>query len=210
MNPEGEVEIFSEMNAMNRCFLLMGLLGISTSPLMAQNQKGMNQPMRDPVRHEDLSNKLRMAQQKDPIRNMGPAAGKVDEDPSQRTTSRDLIKESTVLCHRGFLTLVPKQAVLHQPDSLKDRFEAKDQVKVQTWADFFAANRGWIRTQEVSREQAMGLAPLPEGLMETFKGSQFVVVATFKGGPISVLPYQDPAQEAAENASPLTSPATQP
>lgn len=148
--------------------------------------------MRDAATHNQLSQTLRTAQQNDPIKALGPAAGKSDVDPALKNTNRDLIKESTVLCYRGFLTLVPKQAVIHLPERLKDRFEVRPGIKVQSWADFYQANRGWIKTVEVTRAQAMGQAPLSEDLITSFETSTSAVIATFKGGPISVLPYKEP------------------
>lgn len=151
--------------------------------------------IRDSATHEQLSQTLRMAQQKDPIRNLGPAIGKTEEDPAKALAGRDLIKDSTILCYRGFLTLVPKRAVLHLPDHLKDRFEEKNKVKVVSWQEFYQGNRGWIRTVEVTREQAMGQSPMSEEVVETFKTSKSAIIATFKGGPISVLPYVAPEPE---------------
>ena len=169
------------------------------SLVVAQNRP--TQPMRDAASHDTLSQSLRMAQQKDPIRDLGPAIGKSDEDPAKAYAGRDLIKDSAILCYRGNLTLVPKRAVLHLPANLKDRFEAKDKVKVQNWKDFYQSNRGWIRTVEVTREHAMGQSPMAEEVVAAFENSTSAVIATFKGGPISVLPYVAPEDGAAEPAA---------
>ncbi len=182
---------------------VVALTLISTVTSEAEPRSSLGGPMRDAPTHDQLSQSLRMAQQKDPIQNIGPAIGKTDEDPSAKYGERDLIKESTILCYRGFLTLVPKQAVLHLPPKLKDRFEAQPNIQVQPWAEFFQANRGWIRTVEVTREQAMGIVAMPEELVESFKTSSSAVVATFKGGPISVLPVPEPEpQIEAESSDP--------
>jgi len=175
-------------------FAVLILSAISSEALRADT-------MRDPVTHDQLAASLRMARQKDPIQGLGPAIGKTDQDPSVRNGSRDLIKESAILCYRGFLTLVPKQAVLHLPPKLQDRFVVQPNIKVQPWAEFYQANRGWIRTIEVTRAQAMGEVAMPVEIVESFKNSSSAVVATFKGGPISVLPVPEPAPESgAESA----------
>lgn len=160
--------------------------------------------MRDAATHDQLASSLRMAQQKDPIRDTGPAIGKHEEDPAVKNSGRDLIKDSTILCYRGFLTLVPKRAVLHLPEKLKDRFEIQPNIQVQPWPEFYQANRGWIRTIEVTREQAMGEVAMPEEVVEAFKTSTSAVVATFKGGPISVLPVKEPVEESPTNSEKLT------
>lgn len=179
---------------------LISLLAANLSAETAAPRFEKSTKMRDAVSHDELAQKLRMAAHNDPIRNLGPAMGKVDEDPAKRVTDRDLVKESTVLNYRGFLTLVPKRAVIHTPANYENRFKPSDDVQVQSWADFFKGNRGWIRTLEVTREQAMGLAPMDEAIMTALQESTQVVVATFKGGPISVMPYVAPEPEAEADA----------
>lgn len=150
--------------------------------------------MRDVATHDELSQRLKMAQQNDPIRATGPAIGKSEEDPAKPLAERDLIKSSTTLAYRGFLTLVPKRSVLHIPEGFEDRLTVPAKVKVQTFRDFLASNRGWIRTMEVSREQALGHVPFPEETANAIQTSSQIVVATYKGGPISVLPLKDPEE----------------
>jgi len=154
-----------------------------------------NSTVRDVARHDDLSNKLRMAQQKDPLVELGPAAGKVEEDPSVKNAPSDFIENSTVISYRGFLTFVPKQALLHVPEKHEPRLEIEKGAKVQTFQQFLARNRGWIRTIEVSREQALGHKPFPEATVEAIKNSSSIVVATYQKGPISVLPPKEPEEE---------------
>lgn len=151
-------------------------------------------PMRDTVKHSELSRSLRMAQQNDPMRNLGPAMGDTEKDPAKNLAGRDLIKESIILCFRGDLTLVPKNSVLYMPPQLESRFQAADGAAIKTWQDFYRANRGWIRTIEVSQDQAMGRAPLPKDTEATFASSTSVIVATYNGGPISVNPYVEPEE----------------
>lgn len=170
--------------------LALALLLIAGDEAYGQQKNGM----RDVVTSDELSRKLRMAQQSDPIRQIGPPAGNVEEDPAKAVTSRDLIKSSTILCFRGFLTLVPKQSVLHVPENLADRIGEKPDIKVQTFRDFQLANRSWIRTVEVTREQALGHTPLNENITATFEKSPYLVIATYKGGPISVLPLKAPEE----------------
>ncbi len=182
---------------MNRYLLTLGvgLVFATWHPLLAEPAPRKTIPMRDSTTHETLSQSLRMAQQKDPIRDLGPAAGDVENDPSKRNSERDLIKDSAILCYQGLLTLVPKRAVLHLPEELKDRFEVKPDITVKPWAEFYALNRGWIRTIEVTRAQAMGEEPMSEETVEAYRESKAAIIATYKGGPISVLPLKVPAEE---------------
>ena len=190
-----------------RLFLLASALFLSSSLANEMPRFERSTVMRDAVTHDALAQKLRMSAHNDPIRNLGPAIGKTDEDPAKRVNDRDLIKESTVLHYRGFLTLVPKRAVVHMPENLEDRMKIGEKVQVQSWSDFFKGNRGWIRTLEVTRDQAMGLAPIDEATVTALRESTQVVVATFKGGPISVMPYTEPEPEtSAGSDSPETDP----
>lgn len=175
----------------NATILTLGLA--AALPLLGEElPERKTQPMRDVATHGQLSQSLRMAQQNDPVRNIGPAIGQVEEDPFKHYEGRDLVKDSIILCYRGSLTLLPKRSVLHLPDALKSRFEAVTNAAVVTWPDFYKVNRGWIRTVEVTRDQAMGAAPLDDEMLTAFETSASVVVATFKGGPISVKPYIAP------------------
>ncbi len=152
--------------------------------------------MRDAASHDELSSQLRMARQSDPIKNSGPAIGEVEKDPASAQHKRSLLDSSSILCFRGQLTLVPKRAVLHVPEHLESRFGVNGKVEVKSWQDFYTANRGWIRPLEVTREEAFGFKPLSEAKLESIKESTTIVVATFKGGPIAVRPYVDPAEAA--------------
>jgi len=165
-------------------------IAFAAAPLAAQNASGM----RDVVSHDQLSRKLRMEQQKDQLADLGPAMGQSDKDPSASLASRDFVKNSAVFSFRGHLTLVPKRSVLHVPDALLNRMKVEENAKVQTFQDFLLSNRGWIRAVEVTREQALGHAALPESTVESFANSSQVVVATYRGGPISVLPLKDPEE----------------
>lgn len=168
--------------------ILLAIAGTGT----AYSEPVKKMKMRDVATHDELSQRLRMTLQKDPIRNLGPEAGNLDVDPAVRTHSRDLVRDSTIISFNGNLTLVPKRAVLHIPEEIADRIGAKSGQKVLTWIEFLQLNRGWIRTVEVSRDQVMGHAPLPPNSVEAFAKSSSMVVATFKGGPVSVLPLKEP------------------
>jgi hypothetical protein len=51
-------------------------------------------------------------------------------------------------------------------------------------------NKGWITTLEISRAQAEGNAPLPEETHKQLSQCTSLVVCTYKGGPISMLPLK--------------------
>ncbi|WP_035611379.1 hypothetical protein [Haloferula sp. BvORR071] len=113
-------------------------------------------------------------------------------DPSKEAPSEDITATSDFLSFNGRSTLVPKRAILHIPANLADRLKFTPGATLMTWGDFFAVNRAWITTVEVSRIQAEGNQALAEEVEKQVTKSTSLVVATYKTGPISVLPLKTP------------------
>jgi len=122
----------------------------------------------------------------------------VPEEVKQSTPYKptSLIARSEILKRGSTATLVPKRAVLHVPSDLRGVLGLPENPNLVNWPDFLLQNRAWIRTVEVTRAQAEGMAPLSEEMLESFKECRQVVVATYQTGPISVLPYVDPEEQA--------------
>ena len=173
----------------NLTFLLtpfMAFAGVSTS-FAQQETKPV---MRDAATHEQLVIALRKAEQNDPMKKLPVTQG---EDPSVVNRSKDIIADSDIISFRGVATLVPKRAVLQIPSSCSERMKLEPGAKIIPWAEFYAANRGWITTVEVSRTQAEGNVPLAEESTKMMTTCRNLVVATYQGGPISVLaPKEQP------------------
>lgn len=144
---------------------------------------------RDAATHEQISNALRKSSQKDPMKNLPQSVG---DDPSKVNQPVELLAQSDIVCFGGIATLVPKRAILSAPGNQKSRLELQPGVKIVGWQEFYALNRGWITTVEVSRIQAEGNLALPEETQERIGKSKNLVVATYMGGPISVLPLKTP------------------
>ena len=160
------------------------LLAVSAN--LASAQQPLTAPvMRDVVTHQQLAQELDQARQLDPMKRMKVSNG---DDPSVSSGSRDLFSQSDIICFNGVATLVPKHALLAAPENLKKRLTMSPGARIVGWLEFYAANRGWITTQEVSFAQAQGKQPLPEAAAQRIVKSTNLVVATFSGGPISVLP----------------------
>jgi hypothetical protein len=159
--------------------------------------------MRDAATQEQLVAILRNEKLNDPMKKMEPAAG---GDPSVVNRPRDLLSESDILCFDGIATLVPKRAILLSPQNLADRVGFKPGSKILSWVDFYAKNRGWITTVEVSRTQAEGNLALPEETQKQMAKCGNLVVATYQGGPISVLPPKVPEPKVPEPTVPAAKP----
>jgi hypothetical protein len=183
--------------------LLALVLSASSAPSIGTADEAEKIVITDAVTNDQLAAAHRRANSRDPLRELGKPVGKVDEDPAKAILRQDLIKDSTILCYRGFLTLVPKQAVLHVPEALAGRIGAQPGAQVKTWPEFYRMNRGWLREMEVSPEQSRGQSPISEETREAFTSGNAIVIATFKSGPISVMPLAEtaPADPATGEAS---------
>lgn len=151
--------------------------------------------MRDSATHEQLALQYRQVSQEDPTRKLALAKG---PDPSTANPMKSLIGDSEILCFNGMVTLVPKRAVLQIPQNLADRLKYQPGAKLLSWADFYALNRGWITTVEVSRVQAAGTNPMSEVTQKQISKSANLIVATYQSGPISVLPLKVPVETTAK------------
>jgi len=153
--------------------------------------------MKDALTQEQLELQLRKAQQEDPMKLLpaAPAAPAAKGEESPPSQPKDLLSQSDIVCFGGMATLVPKRAILQIPKSMENRLRFAEGSALLGWAEFFAQNRGWITTVEVSRPQAEGNEPLAEDLAKHLKDSANLVVATYLGGPISVLPLKTPSPE---------------
>jgi hypothetical protein len=154
-----------------------------------QTQPASQPRMRDAVTHEQLVLALRKSEHKDPMRALTAAEG---ADPSKENQPVNLLESSDILCFGGLATLVPKRAILATPSNHRQRLGMQPGARIVGWAEFYAQNRGWITTVEVSRVQAEGNQSIAEETQERIGKSSNLVVATCLGGPISVLPLKVP------------------
>lgn len=146
--------------------------------------------MRDVMTQEQLIKKRSQMAQLDPMKNMVVVESK--EDPA-KSIPRDLISQSDVISFGGISTLVPKHAILLIPKNHASRVAYVEGNPLVSWLDFYTKNRGWITTVEVSFAQAKGEAPLSEAVSKQIAKTGNIVIATFSGGPISMLAPKTPS-----------------
>lgn len=149
--------------------------------------------MRDAATHDDLSRRLHKVEEEDPMKKLPVSTL---EDPV-KNAPKDLLSQSDIISFGGIATLVPKRAILQIPANYANRIKFAEGSQICGWADFYAANRGWITTVEISRLQAEGNEPMPEETSKQLTKSGNLVVAVYKGGPISMLPLKVPVEKTA-------------
>lgn len=164
--------IYSQWASLAVC-VSMGTPGLAEVPVM-----------QDAVTHEQLVTALGKAKQEDPMKHLQAAKG---ADPAAATPPKSLLGESDIISFGELATLVPKRAILQIPKNFKDRMKLEAGAKLVSWADFYAANRGWITVVDVTLVQAEGKQPLADPIQKQMSKSRNLVVATYQGGPISML-----------------------
>lgn len=102
---------------------------------------------------------------------------------------------STILVSNGQHTVLPEGAVIFIPDHLKSRVAEKPVGKFVLWPDFLRANRGWIRTLEVSIDQAKGVEPVNEQRSKVLRSAGVVVVSQYNKQPVSFRGSFEPSTE---------------
>lgn len=102
----------------------------------------------------------------------------------------DLVDLSTFIADGAEYTLVPKNAVIFVPEARAANIISQPGKEYVTWGTFLTTRRAWVTTYEVTLQQARGETPITPEQMEKFKKGNMIVVATFRGGPISVLPHK--------------------
>lgn len=181
---------------------LLGGLLCQAQPGNSGDDAGFREiPQKKPV-FRDVTNHAQLAEMSrravDPMKQMKILEG---DDPAKENKPINLLEQSDILCFNGLATLVPKRAIISSPKKYENRYKFVDGSQVVSYQDFFAQNRGWITNIEVSRAQAEGVEGFDEKLTEFIQESSNLIVATYLGGPISVLPPKEPENaEGAEGA----------
>lgn len=196
MIPEdfGFSESHPVMKALSAIFCL-----VLSQVASAETPPPLKSRFRDVVSHERLANALSQTSETDPMKALAPTTG---ADPSTVNQPVNLLEQSDIICFGDLATLVPKRAILSAPANIRDRLSLKPGVRFVGWSDFYATNRGWINTVEVSRVQAEGREPISEETQESIGKSTYLTIATFMGGPISVLPPKAPEEADKESVKP--------
>ncbi len=161
--------------------------------LSATFARSEEQPvMRDAATHDQLTKTMQQSQKADPMKGL-PVSNAPD---ASLNLPKDLVSQSDFISLAGAATLVPKHAILKVPAGYADRIRFQEGSRILSWTEFFTANRNWITTIEITPEQAGGKAALSKDAADVIAKSSNLIVATYRGGPISLLPPKAPAETA--------------
>ena len=162
---------------------LLFILACLPAAICAQTAKPA---FRDAATHEQLSQKFRVVSLQNPMKHLPEATG---EDPSVASRVGNLLENSDILTFNGLTTLVPKNALVLVPEKFKGVVNSETNgTRIVSWLDFYAQNRGWISTVEVTFAQARGDEPVNPETLAALGKSGNMIVAVLKSGPISVMP----------------------
>jgi hypothetical protein len=169
-------------------------LGIVIFSAFAGELRAESMVMTEPMTEQQLIIARRQAVAQEPTKHLAVATGEVLTRPPS------LLDESDVVCFGKCATLIPKRAILQIPKNLEGRIKMQPDVTLQSWSEFYAVNRAWITTIEVSQSQAEGKDPIAEPIKQQMIKSGNLIVATYLGGPISVLPNKAAIEKSATKA----------
>ncbi len=110
----------------------------------------------------------------------------------RRPQAYSLAELSDFIGHAGTSVILPKGSVVHCPPGMASRILVKPRGSLLPWPDFLIANRNWITTREMTLAQVRGEAPLTEDDKESFTATGKLVIATFRGHPVTVLSPPSP------------------
>lgn len=167
--------------------------GLAISTVFLSSSLSAEEINNDAVETEEtkaavLNRKKELALEREKIVGSAP----LDTPPPLVAEPENLIARSAILCFGENLTLVPKQAVIYIPPDFEGRMKASGDPKIVNWGEFFALNKGWITTLEVTQQQIEGKTAIPPEQVRKMKKERNVVIATLEGDPITVLPLVTP------------------
>jgi hypothetical protein len=154
------------------------LLGAYMGTIMA-----FAQPARDVVDEDSLRQKVastpnlksQLSAKTKPLRSQAPVI------------ESSLWRSSIILTDGEKFTLVPTGSILHLPPELRARVISKPEGDFMFWPAFLERNVSWLSAKEVTLTLSRGNAQEAKVLLKSLSGDSHLVVATYKGGPITIL-----------------------
>lgn len=162
---------------------------VLTAPLLlAENGTGLKQlPAELPAPTSDRITSAALNKQKSAAKLGFSKAQWAEQAPAGETRRYDIYKDSIILQQGDNHTVLPRNSIVHLPESLKQKVVSRPHGIFVPWPQFYLKNRSWIFTHEINLKQARGVAPLKEGVQKQFERINRLVVAIHQNNPISML-----------------------
>ncbi|MGC4016050.1 MAG: hypothetical protein QM755_16210 [Luteolibacter sp.] len=143
--------------------------------------------MKDITTPEEMAARMR-ASQSAPV----PGEPVTGETRVINKAPEGIFETSQILAANGQWTLVPKGALMHVPDSLKNYVTTSPTGTLVPLQEFLGANRQWLTNEEVSIAQAAGQEDLKPDTRKFWTGLNKIVIATHQGGAVSFKNFTPP------------------
>ncbi|MEN3943768.1 hypothetical protein WJU23_20880 [Prosthecobacter sp. SYSU 5D2] len=102
-------------------------------------------------------------------------------------TQSSLWARSIILTDGEMFTLIPVGSILHVPPALQNRVAAAPVGKFTLWPHFLKRNSAWLGGTDVTLEMSRGDARAARTLLQSIAKDTRLLVAVYKGGPITIL-----------------------
>ena len=155
--------------------------------------------VRDVVTEEELT---KAAQASDTLSGMMAKAVAQVPVAARPSLENSLYKKSIILYDGEKHTVVPVGAILHLPPSYRNRVVPKPVGVFTFWPSFLERNASWLGAWEVPLRMAQGDPEAAKKVLAQTSLQSRVLVAVYRGGPISILePVIEPAVGAKSDSS---------
>lgn len=169
---------------------LQGVAGICEAQQQRQQQQdpaaGTGKPAttryRDRISEVDL---LKLRAQARPM--AGSAPGQAASAPAARTFA----ETSDFIAFNGQCTFVPKGAVLHVPDRMRQNIVPGMSGQVVFWTDFLNRFPAIVEPLEVTLQEASGAKPIEPKRLAAALRSERLIITVIRGNPTSVCKSAD-------------------
>jgi len=98
-----------------------------------------------------------------------------------------LWSKSIIVTDGEMFTLIPVGSILHLPAALRGHITDKPTGQFTFWPNFLKRNSSWLGGHEVTLSMARGDAKAARTVLQGISKDSRMLVATFKGGPVTVL-----------------------
>jgi hypothetical protein len=155
------------------------------------------QPEAASTEARDVTSESALQQQMQKSKRMADFKGAFEPAPAVAPDlTPSLYKTSIILFDGQAHTVVPMGAVLSLPSNYRARIIDKPKGDFLFWPAFLEKNKSWVAGWEVPMAMARGDAEMSKSVMKQIANDARVLVAVFKGGPITVLePVEDKASK---------------